>query len=181
MTSLIDRILEDHQSFREQFPNVTAVEGKEREQRLHELTKDLVMHEVAEEEIVWPEVRAAVPDGDHLADERTEEESQAERMLADLDKMDVMSPDFEATFAKLQAAVLRHAEEEERTVLALLAEAKDRDDLEELGDWWQRAKRLAPTRPHPHAPNTALGNLLGSPVLATVDHLRDAVRAVRTR
>ncbi len=38
-----------------------------------------------------------------------------------------------------------------------------------------KAKGLAPTHPHPHAPNTPPGNIVGG-AAAAVDKVRDAVR-----
>jgi hypothetical protein len=38
---------------------------------------------------------------------------------------------------------------------------------------------MAPTRPHPHAPSSATGNLIVGPPLAVFDRIRDAIRDSR--
>jgi hypothetical protein len=43
------------------------------------------------------------------------------------------------------------------------------------------AKKVAPTHPHPHAPNSPPGNLAVGPVLALVDRVRDAAQSALDR
>jgi len=177
--ALIDLIKADHEDFKMRFPLVLDATGDERKQRFDSLMHDLVRHEVAEEEIVWPEVRKALADGDALADERIAEESKAEESLKKLDDLDVMSAEFEDIFATLQMAVVKHAEAEEQKVLTRLAAQELPEDLETLGEWWERAKAMAPTFPHPKTPNTATANIVGGPILSLVDHLREKVRSAQ--
>jgi hypothetical protein len=43
------------------------------------------------------------------------------------------------------------------------------------------AEAAAPTRPHPNAPESAVGNVLASPPIAVFDRVRDAVREWREK
>src|SRR2546421_149069 len=62
---------------------------------------------------------------------------------------------------------------------------KDRDDLfdclrktlavHETAEAILIAERVAPTHPHPHGPETALGNLMVGPFVAMVDKVRDKI------
>ena len=70
--------------------------------------------------------------------------------------------------------VTHHAKEEEREMLPKLREALSRKELEELGERMKKAKKMAPTRPHPKAPNTPPGNVAAGPVAAVMDRARDA-------
>jgi hypothetical protein len=46
--------------------------------------------------------------------------------------------------------------------------------LNELGTAMNKAKKAAPTRPHPNAPSTPPGNVVAGTVAAVVDKVRDA-------
>jgi hypothetical protein len=43
------------------------------------------------------------------------------------------------------------------------------------------AEAAAPTRPHPNAPESAVGNVLAGPPIAVFDRARDAVREWREK
>jgi hypothetical protein len=44
-----------------------------------------------------------------------------------------------------------------------------------------KAKKLAPTRPHPRAPDSPPGNLVAAPLAAMMDRGRDLVREMAER
>jgi hemerythrin superfamily protein len=140
-----------------------------------ELTNELVRHEVAEEEIVYPEVRKALTNGDQLADARIKEQSEAEELLASMEKAGADDPQFPAQLEKLQQAVLEHAAKEETEVFQPLGQALDAERREQLGRRYEMAKAAAPTHPHPSAPDTPPGNMALGPVAALVDRARDAM------
>jgi hemerythrin superfamily protein len=140
-----------------------------------ELTNELVRHEVAEEEILYPEVRKALPQGDQLADERIKEQSEAEELLAQMEKSGTNDQAFMAQLQKLRREVLAHAENEETLVFAPLGSALDEDRRQQMGSRYQKAKAAAPTHPHPNAPDTPPGNMALGPVAALIDRARDAI------
>ena len=49
------------------------------------------------------------------------------------------------------------------------------EDLRELGRKVERAKKLAPTRPHPNAPDEPPWNKILAPGAGLVDRVRDAL------
>ena len=49
------------------------------------------------------------------------------------------------------------------------------DQLEAMGTQVEALKKVAPTRPHPNAPNNALFHLTVGPGVGLVDRLRDAL------
>ncbi|MFC7818964.1 hemerythrin domain-containing protein, partial [Streptomyces sp. NPDC057367] len=49
------------------------------------------------------------------------------------------------------------------------------DELMKLGDKVRQAKKTAPTRPHPSAPDTPPANKLLAPGAGMVDRVRDAL------
>ncbi|MGH9105081.1 MAG: hemerythrin domain-containing protein [Acidimicrobiales bacterium] len=174
--SVIERLLEDHQEVRQMFARFETAERAKWWDIFSELTNGLVRHEVVEEEIVYPEVRKELPKGDALADARIHEQSEAEELLATMEKKGPEDTNFPANLTKLRAAVLAHAEAEEKTVFVPLSSAVSQERLERLGDRYEKAKSLAPTHPHPNAPDTPPGNMVLGPVAAMADRFRDAMR-----
>jgi hemerythrin superfamily protein len=175
-TSLISKLLEDHRKVERLFAEFDSKGESSWKELFCELTNDLVRHEVAEEEIVYPELRKAVPDGDAIADKRIEEQAEAEELLDKMEKMSTTDAEFAASLARLREAVLQHAESEEQTVFPPLAQSLDSERQAKLGERYEKAKGSAPTHPHPHAPDTPPGNLVLGPVAAMVDRFRDAMR-----
>jgi hemerythrin superfamily protein len=174
--NLISLLLQDHAHAKQLFADFQTVGRSQWPEKFCELTETLVRHEVAEEEIVFPEVRKVLPDGDQLADARIAEQSRAEQVLAEMEKLDADDDKFRTMLEQLQMDVLAHAEQEEQTVFSRLPGVLDQSRLDELGQRYEKAKASAPTHPHPHAPDTPPGNLMMGPVAAMVDRLRDAIR-----
>jgi len=176
--SLITNLLADHQKAKALLERFDDLPMDRREEGFWDLTLTLVQHEVAEEEILYPAVRRYVDGGDDLAGGRIEEQSAAELLLAEMEHQLPNDTVFMQNFANLRDAVLEHATAEEETVFPELASAVDADELAHLGKLYEKAKASAPTRPHPHAPDTAPGKVIVGPVAAVVDRIRDAIRKV---
>jgi hemerythrin superfamily protein len=179
-TNLIQLLLADHREAEQMLERFSTLPATKRDEAFCELTYTLVRHEVAEEEVVYPALRRYVDGGDDLADMRIAEQSKAEQLLADMEKAGVESAEFPSMFTTLRSEVLAHAEAEEQTVFPELTSNVTADDLRAMGKRYEMAKKVAPTHPHPHAPDTPPGNLVMGPVAAIVDRVRDAVRGVRT-
>jgi hemerythrin superfamily protein len=179
-SELVALLLADHQEAKRLLERFGSLPASQRDDAFCELTYELVRHEVAEEEVVYPALRRYVDGGDDIADMRIAEQSTAEQLLADMEKAGVESPEFASMFSTLRTDVLAHAEAEERTVFPELSSCIGADELRQLGKRYELAKKAAPTHPHPHAPDTPPGNLVLGPVAAVVDRVRDAVRGVRT-
>lgn len=175
-SSVVVLLLQDHQEVKRSFAAFETADRKKWWGMFEDLVNDLVRHEVAEEEIVFPEARKALPNGDALVDARIAEQSEAEELLSKMEKSGADDPNFPANLTKLREAVLAHAEAEERTVFQALGESLGADRLEKLGDRYAMAKKAAPTHPHPHAPDTPPGNVALGPVAAIADRFRDAIR-----
>jgi hemerythrin superfamily protein len=135
----------------------------------------LAVHETAEEIAIHPDVRRA-GSGDAIVEQRLGEEAEAKRMLAELEKMGVDDPRFSAGLATFEAAVVDHAEREEQEEFPLLYEVHAEDVLRRMTSQLKMAEWMAPTHPHPHGPEGAIGNVLVGPFVSVVDRVRDALR-----
>jgi hypothetical protein len=132
-------------------------------------------HEAAEQQYFWPAVRQLGPDGQRVAEAGLEQETEADPVLADLDKLQPDDEGFEARLAVFTAAARAHITYEEAHAWPLLRASITADEAQLLGDQITWAKKLAPTRPHPHVPPQPGAVKTAGPVAGVADRLRDAV------
>lgn len=175
-TDIVQLLQEDHRQVEQLLAEFDTVSLAGRNELFWTLTHELVRHEVAEEIVVYPAVRD-LPGGAAIADARVEEQADAEERLAKMEKLDAEDEAFARQMITLRSAVLTHAKAEETSVFVLLRDSLPAEQRLELGARYTRAKEAAPTRPHPHAPDTPPGNVLLGPVTALIDKIRDAASA----
>lgn len=141
------------------------------------LTQKLIIesskHEAAEEQYFWPTVRNRLSDGDQLADHAIEQETDAKRVLARLDKLSPGDAEFEEVLSKYIPAAREHIGYEEDAVWPTLREVLTAAEAEELGKNIAMAKEIAPTRPHPHIPPQPGVLKTAGPLIAAADKVRD--------
>lgn len=173
---LIDKIITDHREIDEVFKEIesNATPSKRRELVEHVIA-ELVRHSVGEEEYLYPLVRRALPTGDGLANRMLREHTDAEWIMKRLEGSHTDDAQFDELISKLIAEVRRHFEEEEQEILPGLRAECSETDLHQLGEKFEHSKRLAPTRPHPSAPNRAPINKILAPGEGLIDRLRDAL------
>ncbi|MFI8183835.1 hemerythrin domain-containing protein [Actinacidiphila glaucinigra] len=175
--NVIAELTADHREVEEYFARLQALPAGDKERRsvLDECTIELVRHSVAEEMYLYPAVRKHLPGGDALADKEIREHAEVEQVLKDLEDLDIDDPRFDRMVQKLVTDVTEHVREEEQQLFPGLAQACSPEQLAELGDQVRRAKKVAPTRPHPSAPDTPPGNKLLAPGTGLVDRARDFI------
>jgi hemerythrin superfamily protein len=142
---------------------------------LRELRRRLSIHEAVEEQLVHPLVRRQLPDGHRLAVEVLGQEREAKKLLAAIQDTSPGSDEHEELVRRLFAGVREHAGTEETLVFPALRLHLGPRERMRLGAMVERAERLAPTRPHPHAPSHGPG-VAGMPVVGVYDRARDRVR-----
>lgn len=163
---------EQHEQIKELFARVNSSSGQEREEAFYSLRRLLAVHETAEEEIVHPAARKALPDGESLIDARLQEENEAKKLLSELEDLEVDSAAFQTTFSTLERAVLAHARAEEELEFARLESVFDQSRLQRMRKAAEFAEQAAPTRPHAGVESQA-SNILAGPFAAMIDRTRD--------
>jgi hemerythrin superfamily protein len=158
------------------FETVLTTRGKAREEAFANLRRLMAVHETAEEEVVHPAARRALPDGDAIVTARLREENAAKTALSAIEKLEPGSAEFESQLRMLQSNVLAHAESEEKEEFDKLGELLDSAKLQRMRTAVEMAERFAPTHPHPGVESQA-ANLLGGPFAAMMDRARDALSA----
>jgi hemerythrin-like domain-containing protein len=131
-------------------------------------------HEAIEEQFFWPAVRDALEDGDALADEAIQQEQDGKKLLQRLVDGEPGEAEYHEALQHFVKAAREHIAYEQDVVFPRFQAAVSREHLDKLGEKLERAKKIAPTRPHPDTPpNPTVLKTMGM-VTATVDHVRDA-------
>jgi hypothetical protein len=130
-------------------------------------------HEAIEEQYFWPLVRRRVQNGPRLADEAVSQEQEAKRLLGLLEKSG--SGDAADLLRQVIAISRAHIDFEESQVWPGVRLALSEQELGDLGGQLEQAKRLAPTRPHPHMPCTPEVLKVAAPIAGATDRIRDAL------
>ena len=118
-----------------------------------QIVEELSVHAVIEEQVFYPAVRETVPDVEDEVLEGLEEHHLVKWTLSELEKMDPEHERFVPKMTVLIESVRHHVEEEEGDMFPAVREGMTRRQLAELGDLLANAKEVAPTSPHPRAPD----------------------------
>lgn len=174
--NVVEVLTHDHREVEEIFGQLESADGPEqRGELVEQVTIELVRHSVAEEQWLYPAVRATVPGGDELADREIAEHAEVEQVLKELETMSPSDPGYASKTSRLISDVRQHVQEEEGELFPKLANACTATQLQELGAKIEQAKQTAPTRPHPASPSTPPANRILAPGTGMIDRLRDAL------
>jgi hemerythrin superfamily protein len=173
---LVDDIITDHREVEEVFAEIEKSDDPaERRELVEHVIAELVRHSVAEEHYLYPTARRALPDGDKLADHELEEHAKAEEVMKELERTDAEDPKYDALVTKLIEDIRHHVEDEEGDLLPKLRETCGAVELRQLGEKFENSKKIAPTRPHPAAPDRPPANKILAPGVGLIDRLRDTL------
>lgn len=137
---------------------------------------ELARHAAIEEQHFYPAVRERCEEIEDVVLEGLEEHHIVKWTLSELEDLPADHERFDAKVSVLMESVRHHVEEEETEMFPLVREAMGRKALRELGDVLVAAKPVAPTTPHPKAPDEPPGNLVTGPAAKVVDLTGDAVK-----
>src|SRR3954471_10039231 len=137
------------------------------------MISELVRHAVAEEMYVYPAMKEHLPDGEAAVEHDIAEHKELERTMKELEAVEPSDPRFDSLLTELETTLADHVADEESDQFPKLRAGIPRDELVQLAHKVQTAKKLAPTRPHPAAPNAEAFHKLVGPGVGLVDRLRD--------
>lgn len=175
--NVIAELTTDHHEVADLFNRIQGLPpgSPQRKDLIDEVTIELVRHSVAEEQYLYPAVREHVDGGGPLADKELADHAEVEQMLKRLEGLPADDAQFDGLVTRLITEVTKHVADEEQRLFPLLAAACSPQQLDELGDKIRTAKKTAPTRPHPSAPDTPPANKLLAPGAGLVDRARDLI------
>lgn len=165
----------DHREVEGIFAKLEIGEG-DRHQLVSKMVEELSKHDAMEKELLYPVVESDVPGGQSMGQAAIAEHEHVVDVLHRIDKSkDLASPQAQADLSTLMREVRHHVQEEEGQIFPALRAAVNEEDLIEMGEKVELAKKAAPTHPHPHAPTSSVGVRAAGPVAATMDKVRDAL------
>jgi hemerythrin-like domain-containing protein len=149
-TDAIVLLKEDHKEIRRAFDrfesageNAEKTKGKLVDQIIELLT----VHTYIENEVMYPRVRALLPDLEDDVLESYEEHHVADLLVMELASMKPSDERFDAKTMVLIENVRHHIEEEEQEWFPQVREGLGRKKLQEIGAEMQQARKQAPRRP----------------------------------
>jgi hemerythrin superfamily protein len=175
---VIEILEHDHREVEQMFDELESLRGTDteeaksrRKELADQVTIELVRHSVAEEVLVYPKVEKQVSEEE--AEHAREEHAEAEETLKKLEKLDPDDAQFDIELAELMKEIRHHIEDEEGQMFTHMRQVIDEDELRKLGSRVEAFKKVAPTRPHPNVPNTAVARTAAGPAASLFDRMRD--------
>ena len=172
--SLLEGDHRDVERLFKRFENTSDRALVERRRIVDEIIRALSVHAEIEETVFYPAVRRAVPPSEEMVLESLEEHHVVKWVLSELEGMPADAERFEAKVTVLIESVRHHVQEEESDLFPKVRRALSRTALDDLGESLQRAKLVAPTRPHPRSPDTPPANIVTGVVASALDRAREA-------
>ncbi len=173
----ITLLKQDHKTVERLFKRFEKAKQPAEQRKLAEqVVKELSVHAAIEEMLFYPAVRDRVSGAEDMVLESLEEHHIVKWVLSELEDMKPDHERFKAKMTVLIENVRHHVEEEESELFPKVRKAMGRKELGELGDAMEKAKKTAPTRPHPKAPDTPPGNLVAGAAAGVVDRARTKAR-----
>lgn len=173
-TDVVDELTTDHREALTLLDRIGASSDPgERRDLADTVIAEVVRHAVAEEMFVYPAMRDHLPDGEQAVKHDIEEHKELEEVMKQLEAVDAGEPRFDSLLKNMTDLLRHHATDEETEQFPQLRERIPRDELVTMREKVDAAKKAAPTRPHPSAPNSELFHKLAGPGVGLVDRLRD--------
>jgi len=153
----------------------TSEQLAQRKRTVDQLIMEESRHEAAEQQHFWPALRQLGPEGDRVADQAIEQETEGEQAMDTLSSLRPEDQRFESVLASFISDARAHIAFEEAHAWPLLSASITQQQSTELAEKITQAKKMAPTRPHPAVPPQAGAQKAAGPLAAAADKLRDAL------
>jgi Hemerythrin HHE cation binding domain len=174
----ISMLKDDHEAVEQLFRRYTRAGNRafvEKRAIVDRIIEELSVHAAIEEQLFYPAVRATVPDTEALGLESLEEHHVVKWVLSEIDGMTPDDERFDAKVTVLMNNVRHRVELEEGELFPMVRDELGRKALSDLGEAMAGARRIAPTHPHPRAPDRPPGNLIVGTVAGVADRIADTL------
>jgi len=141
---------DDHKQLRRlfrEFKSAADRAGKTKARLVKQIISLLTVHTYIENEVMYPEVRARLPELNDDVLESYEEHHVADVLSAELSVMSADAERFDAKAKVLIESVTHHIEEEEQDWFPKVRAGLGRKQLQEIGAKLEQARQKAPTSP----------------------------------
>lgn len=167
----IDRLIaDDHAVVERQFQHLEAGRG-DRRVLVDQIIYELALHAFAEETVlypIWTEIGM-----EEMHDDAEQEHQEIKELLVVLGRKDPGEAEFEDALTRLIEVVRHHVDDEEQEELPEFRRKAGPERMAELGRKFLAAKRQAPSRPHPHAPDEGVAERIAGVLAKPLDAVRD--------
>ena len=171
---VIDVLTTDHHEVLDLLQQIkVTTNAEERRDMADTVISELVRHSVAEEMYVYPAMRKHLPDGEEAVQHDISEHKEIEKTLKKLEGVSADDAEFTQLLGQLETILRDHVDDEENKQFPGLRAQIPREDLVGMAKKVEAAKKIAPTRAHPLAPNNPVFHKLVGPGVGLVDRLRD--------
>jgi hypothetical protein len=178
---VVDILTTDHQEMVSLIAQIESTSDPGQRRDLADtVIAEVMRHAVAEEMFVYPAVEEHVPNGTKEVEHDKDEHDEIVRLMKQVEDVDAADPEFMELIRELEAKLRHHAKDEESEQFPQLRAHIPAEKLVDLGEKVENAKKLAPTRPHPHAPHSELFHKTIGPGVGMVDRLRDKLTGRHT-
>lgn len=171
--SVLVRQKRDHLALDVLLHELSTTSGAAQQQVMNNVCRLVFTHAFAEEAVLWPAARRALPDGEELTLRVEAEHQEINELVTRLEASQVDDPSRAALVDRTVELLRQDVRDEEDELLPRLQEALDAKELRRLGYLWELARRTAPTRAHPVVARRPPGNVLSALPLSAVDRTRD--------
>jgi len=178
----ITLLKQDHRTVEKlfkQFEKAGENAHKTKRKIVDQVIEELAKHAAIEEQVFYPAVREEVKDIEDNVLEALEEHHVVKWTLSELEGMSPEHERFTAKMTVLMESVRHHVEEEEGEMFPEVRKALGRKKLGTIGDRMESLKGIAPTRPHPKAPDEPPANLIANTGAGAVDQVRSSAKKAR--
>jgi hemerythrin superfamily protein len=171
--SVLARQKRDHVELDRLIGAIDAEHGGARQELLTELCRLVFPHAFAEESVLWPVVRAVLPDGAELTLRIEREHQRINELFTELERVGPDDARHRRLWMQIVELLREDVRDEEDVLLPRLQAAVPRSRLVALGVAWDLVRRIAPTRPHPVVARRPPGNVAAAAPLTVLDRTRD--------
>jgi hypothetical protein len=179
--SVLVRQRRDHVRLNELLAEVRNTSGEAQDEVLTTMCRLVFPHAFAEEAVLWPAVRRALPGAEEMTLEVEQEHQEINELMSAVERSRHTDPDRKELLERAFALLDDDVRDEEDDLLPQLQEALSDRELQRLGLVWELVRRTAPTRSHPTVARRPPGNVLSALPLSAIDRSRDLLdRAARS-
>jgi len=176
----VDYLIRDHRAIEELFDRFNQAYDPTAKRRLvNEMIRLLSMHTVIEERFLYPLCKEVILEdgqGEKLSEHGIKEHHKMKVTLDELLSLDENTAAFNEKVAHLIKETKHHHGDEEGEIFPLLRKSTTKERLIHFASQLDSAKAIAPTHPHPSAPDRPPFNTLVTPILSVADKIMDQTR-----
>lgn len=178
-TSILSRQRADHQRLdrlMDRARDTEAAGGTAHGVALRAIARLVFTHAFAEEAVLFPAARRALPEGDPLTLRIESDHQTVNDLVSRLDGSSPLDPRHSELLRRTFAVLDHDVRSEEDELLPRLRHELTLRRLRTLGLRWELIRRISPTRPHPLVSRRPPGQTLSALPLSVLDRTRDRLQ-----